>query len=232
MKFLLPFFLAFALSGQTFDVVSVKPNPTTPGIANSLIKIEPTSVTGRFVSLQNLIVKAYAVGPTHVEGGPSWIIMDRFDIDAKVQAPADDDQLRLMLQALLRDRFSLILRRDSRQVTAFALVVDRSGLKIFPPGDPRNAKLKEIMGARVPRTMPQFASLIGQAIDRPVADETSREGNFEVIMSHRPPSEASSDVVTNWQYLLEPMGLSLEPRGKVVQDFYTIVKASKPEPNQ
>ena len=53
---------------------------------------------------------------------------DEFDIDARAEAPAAADQLRLMLQTLLTERFHLALSREMKE-SVQALVVDKGGPK-------------------------------------------------------------------------------------------------------
>src|SRR5207249_410485 len=62
-----------------------------------------------------------------VSAVPGWVNNDRFDIDAKGPANATKDQTRLMMQALLADRFKLAIRREKRESQAFALVFVKSG---------------------------------------------------------------------------------------------------------
>ena len=61
--------------------------------------------------------------------GPDWIGSERFDIVAKAAAPAPEDQLRLMGQTLLADRFKVALHRQSKEVGSYILTVGKSGPK-------------------------------------------------------------------------------------------------------
>jgi uncharacterized protein (TIGR03435 family) len=64
---------------------------------------------------------------------PGWVTggfdvsADRFDIEARTPGPATIDQMRLMMQALLADRFQLVVRHETRDAPAFALVLVRAG---------------------------------------------------------------------------------------------------------
>jgi uncharacterized protein (TIGR03435 family) len=63
-----------------------------------------------------------------VEGGPSWIRRDRFDIIAKADHPAPTAELRGMIRTLLNDRFKLTVHDETRTGRVYALVVaDRRG---------------------------------------------------------------------------------------------------------
>jgi uncharacterized protein (TIGR03435 family) len=74
----------------------------------------------------DLIRLAYDFDPESVLGGPSWLEFDRFDIAAKAPASTSAQDIRLMLQALLRERFGLVFHREERPMPAFVL---RQGAK-------------------------------------------------------------------------------------------------------
>jgi uncharacterized protein (TIGR03435 family) len=58
---------------------------------------------------------------------PKWAITDRFDIQAKAQGNPTKDQMRLMMQTLLADRFKLIVHYEVKQLPILALVMDVPG---------------------------------------------------------------------------------------------------------
>jgi uncharacterized protein (TIGR03435 family) len=77
---------------------------------------------------------------------PSWVTggfdvsADRFDITARSNGLPTKEQMRLMMQALLADRFKLIVHHETRQAPIFALVLTRPGqtgaeLVPHPPND-------------------------------------------------------------------------------------------------
>ena len=68
----------------------------------------------RNAPLTLLIQRAYGVQAFQVVGGPAWINTDGYDIEAKAERNTDRNQMWLMLQTLLADRFKLRLRRETR----------------------------------------------------------------------------------------------------------------------
>jgi uncharacterized protein (TIGR03435 family) len=58
---------------------------------------------------------------------PTWVGTARFDILAKAQGNPTKDQMRLMMQSLLADRFKLTVHDEIRQVPVFALVINLPG---------------------------------------------------------------------------------------------------------
>jgi uncharacterized protein (TIGR03435 family) len=82
---------------------------------------------GRFeirkATMLDLIRLGWSIQSDKIVGGPAWIGSDRFDILARAPANASSADLRLMLQRLLGDRFSLKVHNDTKLMPAFALVV-------------------------------------------------------------------------------------------------------------
>jgi uncharacterized protein (TIGR03435 family) len=59
---------------------------------------------------------------------PDWVTSTRYDIQAFAQGNPTKDQMRLMMQSLLADRFRLAIHYETRQVPVFDLLVDQSGV--------------------------------------------------------------------------------------------------------
>ncbi|HEY1753783.1 MAG TPA: TIGR03435 family protein [Bryobacteraceae bacterium] len=121
----------------TFEIadVHVSPHTLTPNMRGGYVR------AGRYeiltATMLDLIRTAYSVDPDKVLGGPSWLDSDRFDVIAKAPANTSPDAAKLMLQALLADRFKLVVHNDSHALPGFALTIGKSG----PP------KLKEADGS-------------------------------------------------------------------------------------
>ena len=91
----------------TFEVASVKPSAGCPP-ACGLIRQMPGSQRyhAEGATLRLLMTVAYTVTDRQISGGPSWMSTDRFDIEAKAERPRTSDELHVMLQHLLEERFS------------------------------------------------------------------------------------------------------------------------------
>ena len=59
---------------------------------------------------------------------PDWVRNDRYDIEARTAEPATKDQMRLMMQSLLAERFKLAVHWETREVPVFALVLATPGM--------------------------------------------------------------------------------------------------------
>jgi uncharacterized protein (TIGR03435 family) len=126
---------SFAQS-PTFDVASIKPSePITPamvqaGRIHAGMKIDAARVDIGNFPLMQLICKAYDVKPYQVSGPPWLQTGQRFDIVANLPAGTTKEQVPQMLQALLADRFKLVVRKDTKEQTVYGLVVAKGGIKI------------------------------------------------------------------------------------------------------
>ena len=112
-----------------FEVASVKPS-----LARSIANVRP--LPGRLTadaSLQILIQYAYGVQPFQVMDAAGWLQPGRYEIEAKADGNATRNQMFLMLQSLLEDRFHLKIHRETRDLPVYALVAAKGGLKLPPP---------------------------------------------------------------------------------------------------
>jgi uncharacterized protein (TIGR03435 family) len=58
---------------------------------------------------------------------PKWVSTDRFEIQARGPANATKDQIRLMMQSLLAERFQLVVHFETRDVPALAITLIKPG---------------------------------------------------------------------------------------------------------
>ena len=117
-------------AGRAFEVASIKPSAPDArgtGIARPPGRLEIVNMT-----LKEMIVNAYSIQPFQVSGGPGWVDSVHYDISAKAGAQVSREDVLLMLQALLADRFQLAFRPEIRQLPVFALVLARKDGKLGP----------------------------------------------------------------------------------------------------
>jgi uncharacterized protein (TIGR03435 family) len=92
----------------------------------------------RMATMVDLIRIAYSVDANRVFGGPSWLEWGRFDVIAKAPQSTPPATIKLMLQALLADRFKLVVHNDTKPVPAYVLSRGSGELKMTkaePSGD-------------------------------------------------------------------------------------------------
>lgn len=124
-----------------FEVASIKQNMAEPTEANwhsnvPLNSSEAFSPTGGLFSASNQwflqdMVFAYKLTQTQyrtlLSQAPKWAIDNRYDIEARANGNPTKDQYRLMMQALLAERFKVAYHYESKQMPVLALVLDKPG---------------------------------------------------------------------------------------------------------
>jgi uncharacterized protein (TIGR03435 family) len=128
-----------AESRLTFEVASVKPAPPPTSFdGKRMIRMgaqggpgtsDPGRITYSFVSLRNLLTQAFGLR-TYQVSGPGLLDSERFDIVATVPKGATKDDVKIMLQNLLRDRFQLTFHREKKELSVYALVAGKNGPKM------------------------------------------------------------------------------------------------------
>jgi uncharacterized protein (TIGR03435 family) len=91
---------------------------------------DPGRVTYAFCTIRDLIAEAYGIKRSQVSGGPNWLDSERFDIVAKVAEGSTKEQIKIMLQNLLAERFKLTLHPEVKELPIYALVVSSKGPKL------------------------------------------------------------------------------------------------------
>src|SRR5262245_11316707 len=112
----------------SFEVASVKLNPNPPNLGPRVMSLRLSLSHGALTfvaySLRNLIIQAYDINASQLQGCTGWCESDMFDVIAKAEDPdAPAERVRLMLQQLLTERFGLAVHRDKREVAGYALTV-------------------------------------------------------------------------------------------------------------
>ena len=233
-----------------FEVASIKladsfsPRPGRLGSVN--VAVTPGRVLARNANLKDLIRDAYSLDEYQVFGGPTWMSSTRFDVEARAIGNPDRQQLLLMLQRLLRERFKLAAHRDSRELSIYALVVDKGGAK-FHPLDAAEQECYPMCREPAPinrlrqRDVPSLARYLTRlGADRPVIDRTGLTGTFKIELDMQqimaaamegggPPSNeniyrASVDAVQ------DELGLTLKATKSQV-DVLVIDHVEKPTPD-
>lgn len=195
-----------------FEVASIKPNHSAD--SRPLIQLRPGRFVATGATARFLIQFAYDAQDFQLSGGPSWINSNKYDIDAKVEDSIAKelrtlttfqqmDQIRLMLQSLLADRFKLQVSHDTKDVAVYALVVAKNGPKLTqsvvappaaaagnPEGPPPNGPRIGITGngqvtaTGVPVSL--LAEILSHQLGRQVVDHTELKGNYDFKLQWTP----------------------------------------------
>src|ERR1039457_5271496 len=188
-------FAATAAFGQSadapapaFDVASVKVSqPGTDGRrGRGNTQVSPGTVTMRNVSLKAAIRWAWHVSEYQVTG-PDWLDSERYEIAGKAAGPATEEELRLMMQALLRERFKLTLHPQTKELGAYLLVAGKNGPKVHEStteGEPSIETNRKQMSVSVQRApVSQLVEMLSNVMRAPVIDMTGLKGRYDLNLN-------------------------------------------------
>jgi uncharacterized protein (TIGR03435 family) len=221
---------------QTFEVASIKVLPPGgQGERRSPPSIEPTTgnLAMRNVGMPELIMWAFKTGRVQISNPQAVMaVTDRFDIIAKAAGPAKTDEMRVMLQAFLAERFKLATHREAKEVSAYVLVEAKGGnkLKVSEAADGRGVLPVQQPGKMAlsgqSATLDQLTMFLSGPLQAPVIDMTGLKGRYDFefdltsfgVNGPPAPGEAPPDPVAVLQAALpRQLGLKLESRKMPVE---------------
>jgi uncharacterized protein (TIGR03435 family) len=251
----------------SFEVATIKPNDDPrPGLNFAL---SVGNFSAKQATLKDLLMLAYNFrSDDQVIGISPWMTSARFDIkakasDADIQAftklgfQQKLEEVRLMLQSLLAERFALKVSFKTADLPVYALVVAKDGPKMKeveisafpPPGTPappgshlpgiRPTGPNQITATAWPMNeMAQWLSHFNEIGNRVVVDETGLKGYYDFVLnsvSQQYPEPtllngSPVDATSIFTALPEQLGLKLEAR-KAPVEVLVIDHAEQPSAN-
>jgi uncharacterized protein (TIGR03435 family) len=190
-------YLAIAQDGAlapAFEVASVKLSPPLAPGENPGMHVSSSAARLDYmkINLAMAIREAYGVTPWQLEPntGPESIASERYDIQATIPQPATKEQVQLMWQRLLAERFHLKVHWEEKPRPEYALVVGKGGLKIAPvstdPDKQHTARISSIPGGRrITFDSITMERLIGYVGVGPVRNMTNTPGAFSFTMDYQ-----------------------------------------------
>jgi uncharacterized protein (TIGR03435 family) len=239
--------------GPEFEVASIKRN-----LSGDRPFWGP-AVGGRFTAtnatLKMLIALGWKVQSFAISGAPSWVGSEGYDVSAKEpSANGTDDEFLLMLQNLLRDRFSLRLHKETREMPVYVLVPAKDGLKLRGLNSEPCVTFALKAGSQDQRARPQagcggmnvgpgfiadervsmawFAAVLEGVLGRPLIDRTGFTGSFKVRLEFAPVSNTDPDNTkpSIFTALQEQLGLRLDARNGPAE-IIVVDHAERPSEN-
>jgi uncharacterized protein (TIGR03435 family) len=211
-----------------FEVASIRPpNPT--GDRGTNMSTDGGTLRMHNATLKFCIVAAYGVQESLIEGGPGWIKSDQFEILAKAPGSTRQDQLVLMLQSLLVDRFKLSVHREIKPRPIFALVVGKNGPKLHASDGGEGFLGRRGRGPLTGKqaSMPGLASVLSTIMGRKVLDQTGLTGLYDFTLEFAPQDAIDSPLPSLVTALQEQLGLRLEATNAPVE-ILVVDHAEKP----
>jgi uncharacterized protein (TIGR03435 family) len=191
-----------------FEVASIKPlGPNSFGIFLRIMPGGRVNITN--MTLKDLIGHAWNLRPFQISGGPDWVNSTRFDISAKPENQPAPDQLMLMLQSLLEERFRLSMHHETKELSVYVLTLANKDGKLGPklvkasdadcpaedpskpPDLPEPGKLPSSCGSLLTQhrgmsgrktTLASLIEVLSFRLGRTVIDQTGLTGNFDFTL--------------------------------------------------
>ena len=207
-----------------FDVATVKMGG--PVEANGNININTGKILNGVVTLSNATLSdclkfAYSLTTDAQLAGPDWINQKvvRFEVTGKAPPQTPDNQLRLMLQTLLKDRFQITMHTEQREIAHYELVIGKNAPKLkestVGPGEATGtARLDGIRSNRM--QMNKLAMLLSRMTRMPVIDKTGLTGFYQFDLRYAnevsPAPEETPAGPSIFTAVQEQLGLKLESK--------------------
>jgi uncharacterized protein (TIGR03435 family) len=184
------FFLVQAGAAQTnFEVASVKLSAPGQNRGNLFQGGPGTPDPGRFTVtngvLMTVLSRAFGVQFDQLSA-PDWVGAVRIDIAATVPAGTTKDQLNLMLQNLLTERFHMTYHTGKREFPVYNLTVGKNGPKLKAsagepagPGVRINASCQGDHMLANGRDAAGVAQALQSAVGARVVDQTGLTGRYD-----------------------------------------------------
>lgn len=201
---------------SSFEVATIRATPrdqvggsqwSPPGVG----RFDATDVTLGF-----LIHMAFDVDENEIAGKPKWFDATHYDLAAKPEdgVRLSRDELRPLLQELLRERLHLASHFETRMERGYALVVAKGGPKLQPTagGKPPGFRIFVAAGdlRGVNWSMPWLAAMLQQVMGEPVADETGLAGSYDISLHFAPDVESDSALPSVFTAVKESLGLEMK----------------------
>jgi uncharacterized protein (TIGR03435 family) len=194
-----------AENSPAFEVASVK--PAAPIVGNRIMvgmrggpgTPDPGQITYNNVTVKGVLTTAYGVKGFQISG-PGWLDSERYDIVAKLPRGSTKEQLMVMLQNLLAERFKLTLHREKKDLPMYALVVGKNGPKLKESVEDAAPKgggtADDPAGAMGPPTVDRdgFPVLPPAAAGRTAVSLALMNGNVRMTASKQPMSGLAEDL--------------------------------------
>jgi uncharacterized protein (TIGR03435 family) len=230
-------FAAAAVFGQSFsrgpefEIASIKPSP--PEYIGFQSYIKGDRYTAMTATVRNLMSFAYGIRDFQISGGTGWPSTVGYNVSAKMPAGAAPDQAKPMMQQLLAERFRLKFHRVTENRAGYALVVDKTGLKVPESKNP-GPGLGFGRGALYGKgaDMGTLSKTLSERLDAPIANRTGVKGLYDFTLTWTPDEESGETPgLSLFTALREQLGLRLDPVKNVPVEFFIIDHVERPTEN-
>ncbi len=246
-----PLIRAQSAAVPKFEVASVRLYKDENGGPRNSASYGPQGINFGGLTLAFIIAEAYNYPVGRIQGPGSLTkealwgpLRQGYDIVAKAERTVPKEQLRLMLQSLLADRFKLTLHWEAKAGPVYKLVVAKGGPRLEESDPAGGFSFSAAADGFAFRNtgMVQLSSVLSGRVDRIVVDQTGLKGLYNFILK-RPADAGQDPPAVKWEGLssdspsasafaeaLKQLGLQLIADRAPV-DYLVIDSVEKPSEN-
>lgn len=222
-------FMTPALLAQApvFEAASIKSLPPE-ALGHVHMNSDRNIINYMSAGLKDMISEAYGIGKDRISG-PAWLDSEMYAVNARIPDGASAKQIPEMLQALLRDRFGVVIHRESRETAVLALVVAKGGPKMKPIDNATGCNSHGDANGTVLACQSGISSLLNvlsRNMRRPVIDATGLTGAFEINMQWERDAPDDAPGTSLLEALPKQIGLRLEAQ-KAPMEFIVVDAANR-----
>lgn len=225
---------------QTFDVASIRPSAQSVDFErDGETKVVPGMLSMRDVTVSTCMKWAYKVQQAQIVPKKDMDSV-HYDIAAKTADGTTGEQMRVMLQSLLSERFGLAFHHEKRELSAYALIRSPRGVKIKPSVTQDGELFRQNSATGMiakNMTLADFAQYMSGPIGAPVVDETHLDGNYDFKIDFTPyvdldktQDQLPGPVAVLGSAFEGELGLRLVPR-RVTVDVLVVDRVTAPTEN-
>lgn len=212
-------------AGQpAFESLSIAPSPNQRGSTSSGCQggpgtSDPRSLRCQFVNANVLLSMAYGDPAIRIIVDPAWVNA-YFDLSAKLPEGTTKEQLAVMIQNLLKERFKAVVHRETKKIPEYDLVVAKNGPKLQVAS---GRGIAGFQGGTDTRTefwpnasMEDLARQLESRLGVPVTDATGLQGRYDIGLHYVSEkfrvSHTPSEGLRLREAVEDQLGLRLEPK--------------------
>ncbi len=246
VSFLAVFSLTFALLSEAkvtgnpkreFEVVSVRRHgQDTP--RSWSYPLPGVDIMG--ADMTSIIAAAFDVDRDRILGGPGWTRTDFYDIRArtdesilKLSPQEQEEQIKMMLQSMLFQRFHFSFQSGTKVVQTYSLVASKSHLHLIPSTP--EEKSSAVVGWGTMKlsnySLHDLARQLSFSTHNIVTDNTNIQGKYDITLNWHPDDLSADDARPSLRDAIrEQLGLDMKA-GRSFGQTINIQRIDRPDPD-
>jgi uncharacterized protein (TIGR03435 family) len=233
---------------HTYEVVTIR--PADPAFQGTRIGPGPQGgLRVQNATVMELLTFAYGVRDYQFFGAPSWVKSTRIDLSFTPDKPEVEmgpnmpreqfepmfNRQRERMQAVLRDRFALVLRAETRETDIYGLTLARGGHKLTKSTTlAMNMRTNRDRMEGTAATIDMLTNSLSSLLGRPVINETGlADVQYDFKVQWTPdsaPTEQDTNMGSIFTAIQEQLGLKLDSK-RGPAPMFVIEKIEKPTEN-